>query len=137
MMTYNELTLQNYLCFERNSMTKKEKIFPFTARANMLDVRGNFKTGKKDINCRLGCDTVEDQNHIYNCDALKDDYNEENLSYSDIYGNDLEKIRRVTQRLMKKFLKLTTTMHRQTDPCAAMADDDTDDNDNIVDFFCC
>ena len=126
MMTYNELTLQNYLCFERNSMTKKEKIFPFTARANMLDVRGNFKTGKKDINCRLGCDTVEDQNHIYNCDALKDDYNEENLSYSDIYGNDLEKIRRVTQRLMKKFLKLTTTMHRQTDPCAAMADDDTD-----------
>ena len=107
-------------------MTKKEKIFPFTARANMLDVRGNFKTGKKDINCRLGCDTVEDQNHIYNCDALKDDYNEENLSYNDIYGNDLEKIRRVTQRLMKKFLKLTTTMHRQTDPCAAMADDDTD-----------
>ena len=125
-MTYNELTLQNYLCSERNSMTKKEKIFAFTARANMLDVRGNFKTGKKDINCRLGCDTVEDQNHIYNCDALKDDYNEENLSYNDIYGNDLEKIRRVTQRLMKKFLKLTTTMHRQTDPCAAMADDDTD-----------
>ena len=118
-------------------MTKKEKIFAFTARANMLDVRGNFKTGKKDINCRLGCDTVENQKHIYNSYALEDDYEEEDVCYNDIYGNDLEKIRRVPQRLMKKFLKLTTTVHRQTDPCAAMADDDTDDNDNIVDVFCC
>ena len=31
----------------------------------MLDVQGNFKAGKKDINCRLRCDTVEDQEHIY------------------------------------------------------------------------
>ena len=115
-------------------MTKKEKIFAFTARANMLDVKGNFKLGKKDINCRLGCDSVEDQKHIFDCVALDEESEESVLSYADIYGQDLEKIRKVTQRLLKRFQKLTTTVHRQTQPCAAMADDDTDDNyDNIVD----
>ena len=132
-LTYQDLSMQNYLCSE-NLMTKKEKIFAFTARANMLDVKGNFKLGKKDINCRLGCDSVEDQKHIYDCVALDEESEESVLSYADIYGQDSGKIRKVTQRLLKRFNKLTTTVHRQTQPCAAMADDDTDDNyDNIVD----
>ena len=113
-------------------MTKKEKIFAFTSRAHMLDIRGNFKTGKTDINCRLGCDNVEDQIHIYYCDALEDEDSEDTISYTDIYGSDLEKIRKVTQRLMQRFQKLTTTVHRQTEPCAATANDDTGDNYDII-----
>ena len=63
-----------------------------------------------------------------------DEDSEESVSYTDIYGNDLEKIKKVTIRLLKRFQKLTTTVHRQTQPCAAMADNGTDDNnDNIVD----
>ena len=95
-------------------------------------LRGNFKAGKTNINCRLGCDNVEDQTHIYYCDALKDEDSEDTLSYTDIYGTDLLKIRRVSQRLMKRFQKLTTTVHRQTEPCAATDADTDDNNDNIV-----
>ena len=133
LISYKELTMQNYLCSENNLMTKKEKIFAFTSRAHMLDLRGNFKAGKTNIKCRLGCDNVEDQTHIYYCDALEDEDSEPTLRYTDIYGSDSEKIRKVTQRLIKRFQKLTTTVHRQPEPCAA-TDADTDDNhDNIVD----
>ena len=52
-------------------------------------LRGNFKAGKTNINCRLGCDNVEDQTHIYYCDALKDEDSEDTLSYTDIYGTEL------------------------------------------------
>ena len=101
----------------------------------MLPLKGNFKEGKSDIKCSLGCDIVEDQKHIFDCPELKDDEEEdvhEVLSYEDIYGDDLEKIRRITQRLMERFQKLATTVNRPSKPCSATAENNIDDDTDIV-----
>ena len=56
---------------------------------------------------------------------------EEVVRYEDLYGNDLNKVKRVTQRLMKKFQELTTRVNRQSMPCSATAGTNIDD-DNLV-----
>ena len=101
-MQYNDLKMQNYLSSENKVMTIKEKVFAFTARAHMLELKGNFKAGKTNINCSLGCDKVEDQKHIFECPVLEVDVSEENIEYDNIYLSDQKKIRMVTQRLMKR-----------------------------------
>ena len=83
-------------------MTIKEKVLAFTARAHMLELKGNYKEGKRNINCSLGCDKVEDQKHIFECPVLEVDVSEENIEYDNIYLSDQKKIRMVTQRLMKR-----------------------------------
>ena len=92
---YPELTMQKYLSSEGSFMTNNEKIFAFTTRTHMQELKGNFKIGKRNILCSLGCQNVEDQKHLYDCPELEDDTSEEVLSYYEIYGSDLRKIRRV------------------------------------------
>ena len=131
-MEYKELALQKYLCSENNFMTNKEKKFAFTARAHMLKLKGNFKDGKTDIKCSFGCDNVEDQKHLYYCPALEDEVRgEEVMRYEEIYGDDLDKVKKVTQRLMTRFQELTTSVNRQPMPCSATAETNID-NDNLV-----
>ena len=55
-MSFNELQMQEYLVPD-NGMTNKEKSFAFSARAQMLNVKCNFKFGKADLKCSLGCDS--------------------------------------------------------------------------------
>ena len=124
MMHYSELNLQQYLDSDCNPMTNKEKIFSFAARSHMLDVKCNFKLGKVDLKCSLGCDQDETQNHLFICPALEDDESEVTVNYRDIYSNDREKVRLVTRILMtrfQRFLHKKTTVHRTPKPCAATA----------------
>ena len=130
-MEYNELALQKYLCSENNYMTNKEKIFAFSARAHMLKLKGNFKEGKTDINCSFGCDNIEDQKHLYYCPELEDEIEEVVVAYEEIYGSDLDKVKRVTKRLMTRLQELTTSVNRQPMPCSATAETNMDD-DNLV-----
>ena len=125
-MQYGDLNLQQYLDSESNPMTNKEKIFAFTSRAHMLDLKCNFKLGKVDLKCSLGCDQDETQQHVFVCPALNDDDDSEVTAgqYDDIYCNDREKVREVTRVLMSKFqqfLNKKTTVHRTPKPCAATA----------------
>ena len=105
-------------------MTNKEKSFAFAARSHMLDIKCNFKLGKVDLKCSLGCDKDETQNHLFICPALDEDDSDETRNYDDIYSNDREKVRWVTRVLMtrfQRFLKKKTTVHRTPKPCAATA----------------
>ena len=142
-LVYNELKMQEYLS-SNSGMTIKEKAFAFSARAQMLKVKCNFKTGNPNIKCSLGCDSYEDQEHILNCPVLEDDNLTTISNYSDLFGNNQMKIKMITQALMKKFakftnLKSTTMVHgqSQTKPSAAdSAEDivnDVDDNVNVID----
>ena len=142
-LVYDELKMQEYLS-TNNGMTNKEKAFAFSARAQMLKVKCNFKMGNPDTKCSLGCDSNEDQEHILNCPVLEDDNLTTISNYSDLFGNNQMKIKMITQALMKKFtkftnLKSTTTVHgqSQTKPSAAdSAEDiviDVDDNVNVID----
>ena len=44
----------------------------------MLEVKNNFRFGKSDLSCSLGCDTTEDQEHILRCPVLRES-SEDNL----------------------------------------------------------
>ena len=86
--------------------------------------------GKSDIQCSLGCDEVEDQKHLFDCPELNDDEDNEALIYEDIYGNDIEKIKRVNKRLMKRLETFTTSVNRQTKPCSATAENNSNDGNS-------
>ena len=107
----------------------------------MLEVKNNFKLGKSDLNCSLGCDTTEDQEHILQCPVLRDSDEDNLIEYNDIYSLDHLKVKEVTRILMTKFYKFTklkATVHGkspQTNSSAAESDDrvDNDVNDNDYD----
>ena len=86
-----------------NGMSNKEKSFAFTARAQMLEVKCNFKFEKSDLKCSLGCNAKEDQEHLLYCPALNDDDLTAVPKYDDIYSSNQMKIKKVTQILIKKF----------------------------------
>ena len=114
-----------------SGMTKKEKSFAFCARSQMLEVKNNFKVGKSDLNCSLGCDTTEEQEHLLQCPVLREN-DDAMIDYKDIYSQDHFKVKEVTQILMTKFykfLKLKATVHgksTQTNSSAAESDDIVD-----------
>ena len=137
-LEYKEMMMQGYLS-PISGMTNKEKSFAFSARAQMLKgIKNNFRQGQSDIKCSLGCDKTEDQEHLLQCPALSD--NEEiQANYNDIYSDNMLKIRKITQILMKKFTKFTTlksTVHGQspkTESSAAESEDKVNDVNDIVD----
>ena len=67
-LKYAELSLQDYLKPD-SDMTMREKTFTFAARSRMLELKCNFKDGKKDLKCTIclkhdenqECDTGNDQ----------------------------------------------------------------------------
>ena len=143
-LKYNEMKMNDYLA-ANTGMTRNEKSFAFCARSHMLNVKKNFKFGKTDLKCSLGCDTMEDQEHILQCPVLKEENENHQINYTDIYSNDPCKVKNVTlilKRKFDKFTKLNATVHgqsSQTGSSAAESENIVDDvntlNDNdIVDY---
>ena len=126
-MFYNELRLQDYLGPEAN-LTNKEKAFAFASRAHMLDLKNNFKIGKKDFNCSLGCDQLEDQPHLLSCPIINSELEKDQANYDDIFGTDPKKIEKITKTLIDKYTKFKTTVHRSPEASAATATSDINDN---------
>ena len=131
-LEYNELKMQSYLC-ANSGMTKKEMTFAFSARAQMLEVKHNFKLGKSNLSCSLGCDSLEDQEHILRCPVLRENDESEKINYTDIYSQDL-KVMQVSQILMRKFGEFTNikaTVHGQSTQTKSSADESEDLIDNV------
>ena len=130
---YSELELQKYLGSGNNFMTNKEKVFAFTARSHMLNVKCNFKYGKDNLKCRLGCDMEETQEHLFECPAIKD-VTRSSESYTDLFSNKPEKVRSVTRVLMERYQRLeseNTSVNRQSMPSSAATDIDIDDSNSV------
>ena len=133
--------MHDYL-LANSGMTKKEKLFAFCVRSQMLEVKKNFKVGKSDLNCSLGCDTTEDQEqHLLWCPVLRED-DDDLIDYKDIYSQDHLKVKEEVTRILMtkfyKFLRLKATVHGkslQLNSSAAESDDivDNDVNDNDYD----
>ena len=106
--------MHDYL-LANSGMTKKEKLFAFCVRSQMLEVKKNFKVGKSDLNCSLGCDTTEDQEqHLLWCPVLRED-DDDLIDYKDIYSQDHLKVKEEVTRILMtkfyKFLRLKATVH--------------------------
>ena len=139
---YSELKMQEYLLPD-NGMTNKEKSFAFSARAQMLDVKCNFKSAKSDLRCSLGCDSNEDQEHLLHCPALNNDDLTAVPKYQDIFSNNHMKVKKVTQILMRKytnFMKMKPTVHgqsSQTKFSAAKSKDTVNNVNNLINVVNC
>jgi len=105
-------------------MTTREKSFTFAARARMINLKCNFKTGQKDLKCRLCCKHEENQQGLLICEALRESQ-ENNISntYEDLYSQEKSKITKVAMTLREKYDKfmLYQVHGKSTDdnPCAA------------------
>ena len=89
-LQYERFTLQDYLRAE-SKLTTKEKSFTFAIRTRMIELRSNFKNGKKDLNCRLCGKHEESQQMILECSAL----NSEPIvdpHYGDLFCQNKEKV---------------------------------------------
>ena len=68
-IVYKDLGLQEYLKLN-SPLSIEEKQFLFAARTRGLDLKNNFKQGKKDLRCRLCRGHIEDQQSLLTCPAL-------------------------------------------------------------------
>ena len=117
-------------------MTNKEKAFAFAARSHMIDVKRNFKNGKDNVTCSLGCNEPEDQHHLLTCQTFNSQTSD--IKYSDIYGNNPSKVEDITRKLFENFKLFKTMLHRQSQSSAATADSNVDTNNvnvtNVVEL---
>ena len=79
----------------------------------MLDVKANFKNKYHDVKCP-NCSEEDTQSHLLFCDKLVGDSSivKEVPKYSDIFGNNLEEILKVT-RIMSQNFKLRNQLKSQ------------------------
>ena len=71
----------------------------------MIDIKGNFKSGKADLKCRK-CDMEEEsQIHLLQCSKLSDYslMNNNTITYEDLFGVDCKKIELIGKILMQRF----------------------------------
>ena len=109
-LKYSKLQLQPYLQAGVVDLTIKEKAFIFEARSRMIDISDNFKNGKSDLKCRACKVETEDQPHLLQCTKLIE-HGEivQNIpNYSDLFGDDANKIAAVSKILQRKFTLLKT-----------------------------
>ena len=92
-------------------MTITQKQFLFAARSRMIDLRANFKFGKSDVSCRACHQTEENQEHLLECPELQDNEVAQSVVlYSDIFGDNSEKLA-VISKILHKRLKILQTTH--------------------------
>ena len=103
-LKYAKLGLQDYLKPE-SDMTIREKAFTFAARSRMLDLKCNFKVGKKDLMCNLCGKHEESQEELLTCEVLIDSTETVNPStYSDLFSSDKSKVTISAKLLREKYL---------------------------------
>ena len=83
---YEKLQTQQYLTSQ--VFTEEERTLLFALRSRCYEAKGNFKSMfKSNPNCRFGCNTNENQEHIFTqCEALKTE-SELNVNYNGIFDN--------------------------------------------------
>ena len=88
-LQYETFKLQEYLRSD-SKISLKEKAFTFAVRTRMIDLKANFKTGKKDLKCRLCDKHEENQQGLLVCSALNAEPVRTPL-YTDLFSERKEK----------------------------------------------
>ena len=90
----------------------------------MINLKCNFKSAQKDLECRLCGQHEENQQGLLVCGPLRESQEVDmSESYTDIYNEDKEKITKIAMTLKEKFKKFQHyQVHGQStdnNPCAA------------------
>ena len=95
-LNFKKLEIQPYLKSTDVHSNEAKNIFKF--RTNMSDVKVNFSSQHGNLNCSLGCDELESQEHLICCD--KNGLNFKNdVNYKDIFSYDIKKLKLIEKRL--------------------------------------
>ena len=106
-LEYNKLEPAAYLKPESN-LRKSEVNSILTLRSSMLDIPENFKSSS-DLNrdkCLLCKDQNLTQEHLLVCKELNENSisnTEESLEYKDLFTNQTEKIKKITEIIFRNF----------------------------------
>ena len=91
-IVHSELKIQDFLQ-PNNVQSVHLSKFLFSARSRMLDFKINFRKKYSDLNCPLGCDEPDSQQHGLHCDKIVTNAVDENQSvrYEDLFSNQVKK----------------------------------------------
>ena len=91
-IVHSELKIQDFLQ-PNNVQSVHLSKFLFSARSRMLDFKTNFCKKYSDLNCPLGCDEPDSQQHGLHCDKIATNSVDANQSvrYEDLFSNQVEK----------------------------------------------
>ena len=115
---YKDLGLQEYLK-SGSPLNIQEKQFLFAARTRGLNLRNNFKQGKKDLNCRLCSGHREDQQSLLSCPALNNVQDTSQTEYSDLFSDRIDKLTLIARLLKRKFEEFNNQVSRQQQSSSA------------------
>ena len=100
-LNYNSIKMQEYLADPK--MSNRHKKLAFQARTHMLRTASNF--GNKTTSCPLGCDSLDNQEHLVTCDVVKmnsyEVMTDREYNYEDLFGDNVDKIKRAVDLLDK------------------------------------
>ena len=115
---YKDLGLQEYLKLN-SPLSIEEKQFLFAARTRGLNLKNNFKQGKTDLKCRLCSGHIEDQQSLLTCPALNNVQDNQQLEYSDLFSDRMDKLTLIAKLLKSKFEEFNFHVSRQQQSSSA------------------
>ena len=117
-IVYRDLGLQEYLK-AHSPLSIEEKQFLFAARTRGLNLKNNFKQGKTDLKCRLCSGHIEDQQSLLTCPALNNVQDNQQLDYSDLFSDRMDKLTLIAKLLKSKFEEFNFHVSRQQQSSSA------------------
>ena len=91
---YEKLELQTYLK-ANTTLNNDEKLKLFKFRTRMMELKNNFKNNYSDLKCKLGCNEIDEQKHLFECEVLLNNCdilaNNVKVEYEDIFSEEVSK----------------------------------------------
>ena len=91
---YSDLKMQKYFLI-RGFHRRKQRLL-FKLRTRMVNVGANYG---KSTNCPFGCNSLDDQPHLFQCEFLNEDA--QVCNYNDIFSNVPTKFMKITEVALK------------------------------------
>ena len=94
-----------------NSLTRKQASLIFKARTRMLKVKGNYKNGFPNLQCRLCKITEESQTHILEeCPDIHSN-NSTKIPKHQLFMSDADTLKKLADKIYEIIKKITEAVH--------------------------
>ena len=125
-LKYGKFKIQNYLKSD-TKFSSSEINFALNIRANMLNVKGNFRTAYQNIKCRLCTvdnsieshkNLIESQGHLLTCVRLNSNSLSTGMTiqYEELFSEDKDKILEITRRIKFLFNQFQELVNSPSEP---------------------
>ena len=111
-LNFDKLGMQKYFKSKELNANETKTIFKF--RTRMSDVKVNFSSQYVNLNCSLGCDELDSQEHLIICDKIAVNLKNDNSNYKDLFSNDIQKLKSIAKKLssaLEAKIKILESQH--------------------------